>query len=395
MTRARRSRVKKVSVRTSVNISSRKQSIEIVGERMDDASTTRGPATRKERFDHFNNSKESKKAHVSRLTLLSRLLSCNTHPRFSVLSFFTASRSSSLVAFLLFRLPCDISLDRYRESSFSNRVTKYYKQRFVKRAASFACSSCSSCLCTLFLLYALPLRFPFAARSSLLPCPLSCRIVFKMRFNTARKVGKNRNPDGLPSFFASTNRKSIQELFGELFGGPLRLIEPAMLARTYRIAKSAWTVERRNNFRSHVARFRNSLSLPRSDIFFRAAITVTRLSFFFPAPKWLFSLLLLSSPRYPVSSLGILESERKIPTRQFPLSLSLPFPTFEQSVVEQSLATRPVHTNVNNQLNHRCAAVCARALMHAREGTNGTSQTLELRRYDKLVHRFQSPIGPW
>lgn len=205
----------------------------------------------------------------------------------------------------------------------------------------------------------------------------------------------NRNPDGLPSFFASTNRKSIQELFGELFGGPLRLIEPAMLARTYRIAKNAWTVERRNNFRSHVARFRNSLSLPRSDIFFRVAITVTRLSFFFPAPKWLFSLLLLSSPRYPVSSLGILESERKIPTRQFPLSLSLPFPTFEQSVVEQSLATRPVHTNVNNQLNHRCAAVCARALMHAREGTNGTSQTLELRRYDKLVHRFQSPIGPW
>lgn len=166
MTRARRSRVKKVSVRTSVNISSRKQSIEIVGERMDDASTTRGPATRKERFNHFNNSKESKEAHVSRLTLLSRLLSCNTHPRFSVLSFFTASRSSSLVAFLLFRLPCDISLDRCRESSFSNRVTKYYKQRFVKRAASFACSSCSSCLCTLFLLYALPLRFPFAARSS-------------------------------------------------------------------------------------------------------------------------------------------------------------------------------------------------------------------------------------
>lgn len=391
MTRARRSRVKKVSVRTSVNISSRKQSIEIVGERMDDASTTRGPATRKERFNHFNNSKESKEAHVSRLTLLSRLLSCNTHPRFSVLSFFTASRSSSLVAFLLFRLPCDISLDRYRESSFSNRVTKYYKQRFVKRAASFACSSCSSCLCTLFLLYALPLRFPFAARSSLLPCPLSCRIVFKMRFNTARK-----SKSGWTSLFLRLDESKINSrIIRELFGGPLRLIEPAMLARTYRIAKNAWTVERRNNFRSHVARFRNSLSLPRSDIFFRAAITVTRLSFFFPAPKWLFSLLLLSSPRYPVSSLGILESERKIPTRQFPLSLSLPFPTFEQSVVEQSLATRPVHTNVNNQLNHRCAAVCARALMHAREGTNGTSQTLELRRYDKLVHRFQSPIGPW
>lgn len=303
MTRARRSRVKKVSVRTSVNISSRKQSIEIVGERMDDASTTRGPATRKERFDHFNNSKESKEAHVSRLTLLSRLLSCNTHPRFSVLSFFTASRSSSLVAFLLFRLPCDISLDRYRESSFSNRVTKYYKQRFVKRAASFACSSCSSCLCTLFLLYALPLRFPFAARSSLLPCPLSCRIVFKMRFNTARKVGKNRNPDGLPSFFASTNRKSIQELFGELFGGPLRLIEPAMLARTYRIAKNAWTVERRNNFRSHVARFRNSLSLL-ARIFFSGRRSQSLVSPFFSRPRsgyFLSFFSLLLGIRFPLS----------------------------------------------------------------------------------------------
>lgn len=46
--RARRSHVKKVSVRTSVNISLRKQSIEVVGER--DDALTRGPATRKERL---------------------------------------------------------------------------------------------------------------------------------------------------------------------------------------------------------------------------------------------------------------------------------------------------------------------------------------------------------
>ena len=46
--RARRSHVKKVSVRTSVNISLRKQSIEIVGEK--DDALTRGPATRKERL---------------------------------------------------------------------------------------------------------------------------------------------------------------------------------------------------------------------------------------------------------------------------------------------------------------------------------------------------------
>lgn len=299
MTRARRSRVKKVSVRTSVNISSRKQSIEIVGERMDDASTTRGPATRKERFNHFNNSKESKEAHVSRLTLLSRLLSCNTHPRFSVLSFFTASRSSSLVAFLLFRLPCDISLDRYKESSFSNRVTKYYKQRFVKRAASFACSSCSSCLCTLFLLYALPLRFPFAARSSLLPCPLSCRIVFKMRFNTARK-----SKSGWTSLFLRLDESKINSrIIRELFGGPLRLIEPAMLARTYRIAKSAWTVERRNNFRSHVARFRNSLSLL-ARIFFSGRRSQSLVSPFFSRPRsgyFLSFFSLLLGIRFPLS----------------------------------------------------------------------------------------------
>lgn len=188
------------------------------------------------------------------------------------------------------------------------------------------------------------------------------------------------------------NRRIIRELFG----GPLRLIEPVVLARTW-IAKNAWTVERRNNFRSHVARFRNSLSLL-ARIFFSGRRSQSLVFPFFSRPRsgyFLLRLLLLSSLRYPVSSLGMLESDRKMPTRQFPLSLSLLFPTFEQSVVERSLATRPVHTNVNNQLNHRCAAVCARALMHAREGTNGTSQTLELRRYDKLVHRFQSPIGPW
>lgn len=115
--RARRSHVEKVSVRTSVNISLRKQSIEIVEERDDES--TRNRTTRKERLNHFNNSKRSKEAHVSRLSLLSRLLSWNMHPRSSVLSFFTVSRRSfSLVAFLLFRLPCDISFDQCRESSF-------------------------------------------------------------------------------------------------------------------------------------------------------------------------------------------------------------------------------------------------------------------------------------
>lgn len=239
--------------------------------------------------------------------------------------------------------------------------------------------------------------FTLSLCRTVVPTPVSTLVSYRVQDAIQHSAeGRKKSKSGWTSLFLRLDESKINSrIIRELFGGLLRLIEPAMLARTYRIAKSAWTVERRNNFRSHVARFRNSLSLPRSDIFFRAAITVTRLSFFFPAPKWLFSLLLLSSPRYPVSSLGILESERKIPTRQFPLSLSLPFPTFEQSVVEQSLATRPVHTNVNNQLNHRCAAVCARALMHAREGTNGTSQTLELRRYDKLVHRFQSPIGPW
>lgn len=129
--------------------------------------------------------------------------------------------------------------------------------------------------------------FTLSLCRTVVPTPVSTLVSYRVQDAIQHSAeGRKKSKSGWTSLFLRLDESKINSrIIRELFGGPLRLIEPAMLARTYRIAKSAWTVERRNNFRSHVARFRNSLSLPRSDIFFRAAITVTRLSFFFPGPE--------------------------------------------------------------------------------------------------------------
>lgn len=106
-----------------------------------------------------------------------------------------------------------------------------------------------------------------------------------MRFNTrhSAEVG-SRNLDRLLRSSSSRRETKINpRIIRELFRGPLRLIEPVVLARTW-IAKNAWTVERRNNFRSHVARFRTSLSLPLG-YFFPGGDHSHSSFLFFPGPE--------------------------------------------------------------------------------------------------------------
>lgn len=60
---------------------------------------------------------------------------------------------------------------------------------------------------------------------------------------------------------------------------------------------------------------------------------------------------------------------------------------------EETLATRPVHMNVNNQLNHRCAAVCARAYARTRGNQRDEADPGASTLRQSFAQRFQFPIG--
>lgn len=160
----------------------------------------------------------------------------------------------------------------------------------------------------MFSLYALPCRTVVRTR-------VHSRVISCSRCDLTPDTARRLEVEIWMDFFALLRldeTKINPRIIRELFRGPLRLIEPVVLAQTW-IAKNAWTVERRNNFRSHVARFRTSLSLL-ARIFFSGRRSQSLVFPFFSRSRSGYFLLrlLLSSLRYPISSLGILEgaSER-------------------------------------------------------------------------------------
>ena len=147
--------------------------------------------------------------------------------------------------------------------------------------------------------------FTLSLCRTVVPTPVSTLVSYRVQDAIQHSAeGRKKSKSGWTSLFLRLDESKIKSrIIRELFGGPLRLIEPAMLARTYRIAKSAWTVERRNNFRSHVARFRNSLSLL-ARIFFSGRRSQSLVSPFFSRPRsgyFLSFFSLLLGIRFPLS----------------------------------------------------------------------------------------------